>query len=409
MDRKLFFTFAITLLLGGLGYLLFQIAEPFLTALMWAGILVTVTYPLYRRLLEKLPKQRELAAGLMCIGLTLVVVLPLTLLLLVLFKDLREGAQGLYNFLHGLDYKEVMKLEGPLFENPIMQQLRDLIERNVNMDQIDLRQAGLQAAQRASQFLLNRSKGVLGAFGGFVFQLILIELSMFFLFRDGPRFLAFVRRLIPLEVAKKDIIFARMREVIQATMFGSLGTALVQGTIGGILMIILGLPSAVLWAVVMTFSSFLPLVGTSLVWVPAAIYFAVQGAWIKMILMVAGGLFISTVDNFIRPMLIRSVSSEDNQLNTLVLFMSVLGGIRVFGFLGIVLGPLLVVLFLTLLELLYAYMGYDIHLVEMASEPADGDANHQSMPPEEAQEVSRDVHPPETGIDVQGSSEPPAR
>lgn len=399
MDRKLFFTLLIALLLGSLGFILFQIVEPFISALLWAGILVTVTYPLYRQLLDKMPKRRELAAALMCLGLTLVVVLPLTLVILILIGDLKEGTENLTHFLRGIDFQALLRMEGPLFDNPVMAQLRTLVQRFVTPEQIehlDLRAAGADNMQNISRFLLTRSKGVLGALGSFVFTLILTELSMFFLFRDGPRFVAFVRRLIPLAQDKKDLIFARTREVVQATIFGSLGTAVVQGMIGGVMFLLLGLPSAVLWASVMTLSSFLPLVGTSLVWGPAALWFLVEGHWLKALLMVAGGLVISTVDNFIRPVLIRSVSSQENQLNTLVLFMSVLGGIKVFGFLGIVLGPLLVVLFLTLLELIYAYLGIEIHPVETAEEDTP-------LPPEEAKEVAEDAYDPDAGIPVEGS------
>ncbi|MEZ0371092.1 MAG: AI-2E family transporter [Candidatus Sericytochromatia bacterium] len=398
MDRKLFFTLIITLLLGGLSFILWQIFEPFITALLWAVILVTVTYPLYRRLLTKMPQRRELAAALMCLGLTLLVVLPLSMLLLVMIRDLRDGSESLSAFLKTVDYREVLRLEGPLFDNPIISPLRGLIDKYINLDSIDLRAAGVEGMQRMSQFLLARSKGVLGALGSFVFTLILTELSMFFLFRDGPRFLAFIKRLIPLEAGKKELIFGRMREVVQATIFGSLGTAVVQGFIGGVLFLLVGLPSAVLWAAVMTLSSFLPLVGTSLVWGPAALWFLADGHWGKALLTVAGGVLISTVDNFIRPVLIRSVSSQENQLNTLVLFMSVLGGIKVFGFLGIVLGPLLVVLFLTLLELLYTYMGYDFHALQTVEED-------KPLPLAEALEVAQDAFEPDAGIAVAGSPE----
>lgn len=379
MDRKLFFTVLILALIGGLGLLLFQVIEPFISALLWAGVLVTVTYPLFRRLRAKMPGRPELAAALMCLGLSLGVLLPLSLILLVMIGDLREGVENASRTLHQIDLEQLRHLQGPLFDNPLLGKLRDLLERNVDLASLDLQGAGVNGLRRASQFVLTRSRGVLGALGHFVFTLVLTELSMFFLFRDGSRFLAFVRRLIPLDQSKKDLIFARMREVVQATIYGSMGTALVQGLIGGVVFLALGLPSAVLWAVVMTLASFLPLVGTSLVWVPSAIWFLVDGHPLKAVLMVLGGLFISTVDNFIRPVLIRSVSSEDNQLNTLVLFMAVLGGIKVFGFLGIVLGPLLVVLFLTLLELIYAYLGYEIHAVALAQEGP--------MPAGEAEEV----------------------
>lgn len=382
MDRKLFFTILVLILLAGVSLLLYQLIEPFVPALLWAGVLVTVTYPLYTRVLERVQKP-QVAAALMCVGLSLGVLLPLTLVLLIMIGDLREGSENLTHFLRSIDFEQLKHLQGPLFDNPIMGKLRDLIQRNVDIEHLDLRNAGSQGMQSVSQFVIKRSRGVLGAVGHFAFTLILTELSLFFLFRDGRRFMAFVRRLIPLAPAKKDLIFARTREVIQATIYGSMGTAVVQGLIGGVLFLLLGLPSAVLWAVVMTLSSFLPLAGTSLVWAPAALWFLADGHPVKAVIMVAGGLFISTVDNFIRPVLIRSVSSSDNQLNTLVLFMSVLGGIKVFGFLGIVLGPLLVVLFLTLLELIYTYLGYEFHAIALVEEGP--------VPPAEQAEMDDEV------------------
>jgi predicted PurR-regulated permease PerM len=109
----------------------------------------------------------------------------------------------------------------------------------------------------------------------------------------------------------------------------------------------------VLWGVIMMLMSFLPLAGPFVVWAPFAVWLLFQGAWIKAQMLTVWGLVvIGSSDNILRPILIRSVSSKENQLNTLVLFLSVLGGLRIFGFAGIILAPLMIVMLLTLLELL---------------------------------------------------------
>ncbi|MGV3523909.1 MAG: AI-2E family transporter [Candidatus Sericytochromatia bacterium] len=355
MDRKLFFTLLVTFLLGALGYLLYQVFQPFLMSLLWASVLVTITYPLYQKLLERMPERKELAALLMCIGLTLLLVLPISLLGLVLVRDLREGAQALSQNLHTTDFEALLKPDSPLLQHPLVIQGQLFLKQYVDLESLDLRAAAINAAQRVSQFMLSSSSGFLGAFSGTLLLLALVELNMFFLFCDGREFVSFLRRLIPVAPETQELVLGRAREVVKATIYGSVGTAVTQGLVGGLIFLLLGLPSAVLWAVVMTLASFLPMVGTSLVWAPAAIWFFFNGHPIKAVLLALSGvLIIGTVDNIVRPILIRSVSSKDNQLNTLVLLFAVLGGIRLFGFLGIVISPLLVVLFLTLLELVRA-------------------------------------------------------
>lgn len=358
MDRKLFFTLVVSLLLGAMLYVLYLIFQPFISSLLWAGVLVTLTYPLYRRLLNQWPQRSDIVSLLMCIGLTLLLVLPATLLLLILFKDLAEGAQSLSASLQHTDYRTMISFDHPIFQQPLIQKIMNLLGHYVDWESIDLRAGALNGLQKLSQFMVERSRGFFSAFSSFFFVLAMVEVNMFFLFRDGHRFVNFVKHLIPIPTETKEMLLQRMREVIRASMYGSVGTAAVQGVVGGLGFLALGVPSAVFWSVIMMIMGFLPLAGPFLVWAPAAVYLLVKGSWIKALLLVVWGIFVvGTIDNILRPLLIRSVSSKENQLNTLVLFLSVLGGIRIFGFLGIVLAPLLIVLFLTLLEILSSALG----------------------------------------------------
>lgn len=359
MDRKLFFTLLTSVLLAFLLYILFLLFQPFISAMIWAAILVTLTYPLYQRLLKKWPNKPEVIAGFMCLGLTLLLVLPVTFLSIVLLKDLNEGVVRLTAALQTFDYNSWLNLEHPFFQQKWVKQVMDLASQYVDFEALDIKGSIVNSVQNLSSFFLESSKGFLTAFSGFMFLLVMIEITMFFFFRDGKQYMHYFKSLIPIESEQKDLVLGRMQEVIRASIFGSVGTAVAQGIIGGAAFVALGVPSAILWSVIMLFMSFLPMAGPFVVWVPVAIYLLTQGFWIKaLILTLWGTLVVGTVDNIIRPLLIRKVSSEGNQLNTLVLFLAVLGGIKVFGFLGIVLAPLVVVMVITLLELMVTTLGH---------------------------------------------------
>lgn len=353
MDRKVFFTLLVFGLFLGLLYTVYLIFEPFVMSLIWAGILVALTYPLYKRLLARMPGKPELASALMCLGLTLLLVLPVTLLALILFQDLSEGAQKLTVYIQKQDYRSWLTLDHPLLKHPLLQRPLDLLNRFVDWEKIDLQGAVANGVQNVSRFMVEHSKGFFAAFSSFLFLLGMILINMFFLFRDGHQFVRFLKSRIPIPAAQQEMVLGRMHEVVRASIYGTLGTAVVQGLLGGTAFLILGLPSAVLWGVIMMLMSFLPLAGPFVVWAPFAVWLLFQGAWIKaLILTLWGVVVIGSSDNILRPILIRSVSSKENQLNTLVLFLSVLGGLRIFGFAGIILAPLMIVMLLTLLELL---------------------------------------------------------
>lgn len=357
MDRKLFFTLFISLLLGVLLWVLYLIFEPFIHSLLWAAILVILSYPLYLRLLARMPNKPEVAAFLMCLGLTLGLVLPIIFLMVLLFQDLSEGALNLSQTLKTLNVEAL--LQHPWLQQPWLLKVQALMSQYIHLENFDLKGTALNTLKSLSQVMLNSSSAFFKAFSGIFILLALIEINLFFLFCDGQRFVEYIKSLIPIESQYKDLVLSRMREVIRASIVGSVGTACAQGFLGGLALFILGVPSAILWGVVMAILSFLPLVGPPVVWIPAAAWLFFNGHPIKALILVLWGiLVVGTIDNLLRPVLISSVSSEDNRLNTLVLFLSVLGGLKLFGFLGIVLAPLMVVLTLTVLELIQIGLGY---------------------------------------------------
>jgi predicted PurR-regulated permease PerM len=385
VDKRLFFTLTFALLLGAMLFQLYLIFEPFFSSLLWAGILVTLSYPWYKKLLARMPQRPEIASLLMCTGLTLLLLLPATLVLVLLFQDLSKSAINLSNSVQKLDFNTMIN-------HPLVVKAMAFASQYVDLSTIDLRTAAVNTVRSLSEFMLERSRDFFAVFSGFFVLVALIEINMFFLFRDGRRFVQFVGNLIPVAAEQKNMVIKRVKEVINASIYGSVVTAAVQGGLGGIAFIVLGLPSAILWGVVMMIMSFLPLVGPFVIWMPAAAWLFFDGHPIKAIMLVLWGvLVIGTSDNILRPLLISSVSSEGNRLNTLVLFLSVLGGIKVFGFLGIVLAPLAIVFTLTLLELMQmAFKGPDMALVTGPEEAPT------TSPAQDIQPLSLPVSTPDT-------------
>jgi predicted PurR-regulated permease PerM len=262
---------------------------------------------------------------------------PITLITFVLVNELSGVTQNLQTNLSSL-----LDPNSPI-TGPVLRWLG----RYVNVEQMLSPEFIVERLKAMSGAIAGRMLGFVGGLVGAVVQIFFIIFTMYYLFRDGDRIVNALPDVLPLERTQSEEIFARTRDVIGASIYGVLVIAVIQGTLGGLMFWILGLPSAIVWAVVMTFLSMIPMAGSFLVWVPAAIYLAATGHWAKAIILVAWGmLVIGTVDNLLRPKLV----GEKTRLHELFIFFSVLGGLHVFGVLGIVLGPVILAITLALLD-----------------------------------------------------------
>lgn len=317
-------------------YLCWLMVQPFVNVLAWAAVLVIVFYPVHRRLVawSHRPATSALLSSLMVIFTILV---PLTLITLAVVNELSNAV----NAVHG----NLSSLLDP--QNSILGRAIGWFGQYINIEEL-----------RSGEFLRERLKAMggtiagsaLGFFGGLVggvVQIFFVIFTMYYLFRDGERFVRALPDTLPLRREQSERIFERTRDVISASLYGVLVIAVIQGALGGLAFWTLGLPSAIVWAVVMTFLSMIPMAGSFVVWVPAAIYLALTGHWGKALLLVIwGALVIGTVDNFLRPKLV----GERTKLHELFIFFAVLGGLQVFGVVGIVLGPVVLAITLALLD-----------------------------------------------------------
>lgn len=310
-------------------YVCWKMVQPFLTVILWAGVLALLFSPLYRRLLARL-KKPGLTAALTLLLVIAVVIVPVGLIsgaLAAEIADFAKSAPARYDAL----------LSDPAIGGRL-QGLIDTIKTRTGLGDKLTPEAFQEHLSGLGQGLVKGTFNVLGGALGALVNLLFILFALFFLLRDGDGVVEVLRDLVPLEAKETTRLFDRTRDIIQASVYGVLVISFIQGALGGIIFAVLGIPSALLWGVIMALLSILPMVGSGLIWLPAALILLATGHWQKgVILILFGALVIGSVDNFLRPKLV----GERAQMHELAIFFAVLGGLKVFGMLGLLFGPVM--------------------------------------------------------------------
>jgi predicted PurR-regulated permease PerM len=321
-------------------YLCWLMLQPFVGVIAWSAVLVIVFYPVHKRIAQRTGRP-ALSALISCVLVVLVILVPVALITVAVFNELSGAMQNLQA---GLRY---VLDPNSSFTGPILTWL----SRYVDVTQLHSDQYLLDQLKGMSRSIAGQTLGFLGGVVSVVVQMFFVIFTMYYFFKDGEKIYAVLRDSIPLERRQAERVMKRTRDVIDASVYGVISIAIIQGLLGGLAFWALGLPSAIIWGVVMTFLSMIPMLGAFVVWLPAAIYLALSGHWIKAVVLVAWGtLAIGTVDNFLRPKLVGSRT----RLHELVIFFAVLGGLKVFGVLGVVLGPVVVAVTLAVIEVFHA-------------------------------------------------------
>ncbi|HEX8501270.1 MAG TPA: AI-2E family transporter [Pyrinomonadaceae bacterium] len=329
-------------------YLCWLMLQPFIEVVLWAVVLVIVFFPVHRRIRARVGSPGW-SAVLSCLLVIVVILVPLTLLTFAVVNELGNFAQMLQQKPDGTG-GAAGAAAGLLDPNsPYLGPAVRWLGQYVDLSGLGSQEFLAERLKGVSGAIASRTLGFVGGFVGFVVEVFFVIFTMYYLFRDGERMREAAYDMVPLSGPQAREIFDRTGEVISASVYGVLVIAVIQGVLGGLAFWALGLPSPLLWGVVMIFLSMIPMLGAFIVWVPAAVYLALTGHWVSaVILAVWGGLFIGSVDNFLRPKLV----GERTRLHELLVFFSVLGGLQVFGVLGIVLGPVIVAITIALLDVL---------------------------------------------------------
>jgi predicted PurR-regulated permease PerM len=329
-----------------IGYLLYLVFRSFFSIFVWATVLTVVFYPLYERMLKGTRGRRTAAAFVTCLLILILIILPVTILGVLISQQsiaLYHSIQSNVGEMSGGVSARLQEFQS----RPWVQRVLGFSRSWLKMDQIDLPGLIGQTISAVSKFVVGLAPSLLAGFGGLLFRFLMVFITMFFLFRDGPAIMEFARTSSPLPAAYESEIIKKFEDVSYATFYGSILTALVQGTAGALLFWALGMASPLFWGAVIAFVSLVPIVGAFLVWVPMSGYLILSGHTTRGILLLAiGGLVVSSIDNVLKPAIIRGRTN----MHPLLVFLSVLGGMEAFGFLGVLLGPLVVAIFLSFLN-----------------------------------------------------------
>lgn len=360
--RVLFFLGA----LFGVGYLVLQVLKPFFAALAWAVVLAVVFQRPWHGLVRRMPRRRAFAAALLTLAIALVVLLPASLFVAVLATQAVETADDV---VAGLRSRNIASFSD-VVATPAAAQLLDALDQRLGISSDRFQQFASTFIARVSAFLASLSgRLVLGLFDALLTFATTLFL-LFFFFLDGERMSTAALDLLPADDEGRLEVRRSLGTMVGAIFRGSLLLALVQGLSGGLGWWLAGLGSPVLAGASMAVLSLLPLGGTSIVWLPGSVWAWYGGHHGAAIFLFLWGALVTVflADNVLRPLLIRGAEG----LSTLVVFLGVFGGLAAFGLLGIFIGPMALVVGVSLLDAMRrrAHAGHYEGLAERSASPA---------------------------------------
>lgn len=313
-------------------YFCYRLAVPFFPALAWALALAVLFAPLHRWLESKV-KYPNLAASLSILIVALIVVVPATFVLERMVAEAIGGAETIRTLVESGQWRRAF--ESHRFLAPIGL----WIEQQFDLPGI---------IKNATTWLTNAAASFVR---GSVLQLIGVVLTFYLLFyflRDRGPALKSLRSLSPLSEADMNHLFTGVADTVHATLYGTLAIAVVQGTLSGLMFWWLGLPAPLLWGIVMGLLAVVPVLGAFVIWIPAAIFLALEGSGGKALLLTFWGtIVVGGIDNLLYPMLV----GRRLKMHTVLAFISIVGGLIVFGASGLILGPVIFTITRILLEI----------------------------------------------------------
>ncbi len=323
-------------------YLMYLIFKPLLPGIAWAIVLAVAFHPLYARLLRWLRGWGWTAAVALSAVVAAFIVVP------AVFTVIEVG-QGLVQGYTWLEQVVAARSAEPLGLGgiPWVRDATEWLGRYVDLSKIDLQAMALSVLKTLGNALASRTTGFVADALTTLMTLLVMLVTMAVFFHEGPRLVAMVRQLLPLSESDKEEAIRQLREVTRSVFFGVLFTALAQAVLGAVGIALVGIPAALTFGAATFFAALLP-AGTVVVWGPAALWLFATGHPLKALFLVVWGIaVVSVADNLLRPLFI----SRGVHIHTLLVFFGIFGGMLAFGLVGLFIGPLVITLFLFLLEI----------------------------------------------------------
>jgi predicted PurR-regulated permease PerM len=321
---------------------LFKVLQPFLTYLILAAVLATAFYPVYSRILRLFKNRSRLASVATCFLILFLIIVPLLIFILLLGKQ----AYDTYNFIqHHLQngfLDPFIKWEKGGVVYDWLSTIRSQVGPVIDIESIDLKKNITDVARTVTSFLATQSASVLKGFGGLLLGFFIMFFALYYFFKDAKIIIKKVMILSPLPKEYEIELIKKFKQISLASLYGIFLTSIAQGIVGGIGFAIAGIPSPIFWGTAIAFFSLVPVIGTSIVWLPASLILLASGNVVGGIFVFFWGLLlVSTVDNFLRAFLIGGRTNT----NPLLTFLAVFGGLGMFGLVGVIFGPMILTLF----------------------------------------------------------------
>ncbi len=341
VGNKLFLWFFMGLLLFSL-FLLYSLMRPFLHTIILACVFSALSHPLYKRCLRFTGGRRVPAALIVLLGVTVLVVIPICLFVAGLIPQARISIAAVNQWLGDAHIGDTFTR----YVDPALQWVQDRFPE-LNLAAMDIRGSILAASRNIGQYLLSSGTYILGNTLLFFAHALLIMLIMFFLLIDGEALVRKLEYLCPLKPRQTAVVIESLRRMSRAVLVGGFCVAALQGLVGGIGFALVGIP-ALFWGTVMVFAALVPVVGTGLVWVPAVIVLLLKESFGEALFLTLWcGVGVTSIDSILRPLLMR----DGAKVPVLFIFMSILGGVNVFGMLGLLYGPMILGLVAVMLDI----------------------------------------------------------
>ncbi len=345
---RYFFLIAVVVIIG----LFFWVISPFLNVLIYASLIAVFFNPLNQWLLKKFKGHAGLSAIFSTLAVMLVVLAPLSLLSLFVVQQAVDAYNILDEKLMDIDFSH-LEWSGAFSDLPVIGDWWNRFSERYGFDEVlegrfDVLAVVQDFGQSVTSFIVSQGGVIAKSFGNFVISIFIFLLTTFFFFRDGDTITSFLKGMSPLPKKYEDQIQNKLRDTTYAIVLGNFATAFVQGAVAALGFAIAGVDNVIFWGTIMAFTSLIPYLGASLVWFPMALIFLFQGqfGWGIFLLLWGGGV-VSVVDNVIRPIFI----GNRTNMHPLATFLAVLGGIFVFGIKGIIFGPLILSLTVTIIHI----------------------------------------------------------
>lgn len=324
-------------------YASYTLIEPYIGPIVMAFIISLLYYPLHVKLDRLMPSSPNLSSVLSCTLLTFIIVIPMLVVFSSIIHQGTTFSKESYTWLTSGGVQEVLA-------HPYVVKLLSLIEKYSPFEPVDTQIMVQKVASASSKFgaqLLNVSARLLGDATNFLINFMLMLFVLFFLLRDHDKIVQTIRHVLPLSRSQEDAVLNEVEQVAKSAVLGSFLTALAQGFAGGFAMWMAGF-QGLFWGSMMAFASLIPVVGTALIWLPASIYLLLIGKWEWALFLAGwGAIVVGSIDNFLRPLLMQGSSG----MSTLLIFFSIIGGLHVFGLIGLIYGPIIFAVTLVLFKL----------------------------------------------------------